>query len=258
MNSLRFFIKYNGIIGTIIGIIGFILSIIFYVEARQAKEVSYIFNTPTKIFNNQNSLPTIRVIDKNGNVVSGNVFLNTVTIWNSGNLPINQEEVREPITIEIVTVDKIIDVQVKRENRENIMNCEANATLKSSIVITWTYFDPRFGCEIQFMYTSNDEFGGIPKIGGYVVGVDQFNNVTELAEFRSQERIIFYIYLIFMGIIFFWFVYIQVRAKRRILEGDILSDVANNVLIIMGIMLLILLIYMSRNIYLAQTKQPPF
>ncbi|HEY0349529.1 MAG TPA: hypothetical protein VGC60_15385, partial [Pyrinomonadaceae bacterium] len=59
-------------------------------------------DTPFKIFDSESSTPKLRVLDDNDNLITDNIYLSEVLLWNSGDTPIEPADVREPISVRLL------------------------------------------------------------------------------------------------------------------------------------------------------------
>jgi hypothetical protein len=137
-------------------------------------------------------------------LVKDNVYLFTVTFWNSGELSIEPEDVRIPVTLTISPCKKILDYQIIEAAHPNIADfslreVENSYTNSKSIVINWNHLDPNFGVKIQVIYAGTEN----PSISfdGMIVGVGDFTNGRALGKRNFGIGLI--AFLVPLGFIFF-------------------------------------------------------
>lgn len=148
--------KTANIIGIILGILGIILSIYFYYKSEKVRDISYSLIKPTSIvYDRQSSTPSIRVIRGDSQVISGNVYLLTGTIWNSGDLPILKEDVRKGLVIRLGGCEQIVDFRIISQNDSSISKFSLNPVNNNTLKTDWMYFDPNFGFRFQIIYVGN-------------------------------------------------------------------------------------------------------
>jgi hypothetical protein len=113
----------------------------------------------------------LTVHDAKGNVINENIFVTTVTIWNSGNSEIKKEDLRRPfhLTVEGNTT-QILDTGAIFFSKDNIDNFAVNP---NNGEITWEHFDAGEGLKIRIMYT-NPTMQNV-NMDGYAVGTPVVN-----------------------------------------------------------------------------------
>lgn len=165
-----------------LGIIGIILAIVFYFKSQKEKIPTYILPEPNEIsivYDSQKSSPSIRVLDKDSTLVKDNVYLFTATFWNSGNLPIEPEDVRTPVVLTISPCKKILDYKIVAATYPDIANftlteIKSVDSLSKSLMLKWNHLDPNFGLMIQVTHTGS--LKPWIKFNGMIVGVEGLKN----------------------------------------------------------------------------------
>lgn len=160
------------------------LAVFFYLRSRKEKRIAYRHSLfPSRIFDQAVSSPRIRVLDDEGKLIENNIYVTEVTLWNAGDLPIEPDDVRKPLTIEINECNRILDYKVLRETHPEISNVTVNedsqltnSTKKRALFVKWDHLDPNFGIEIQIIFTSEGSWFHQIEVGGNIVGVKNFIN----------------------------------------------------------------------------------
>jgi len=143
-----------GPVGAAIGVVGIIFSIYFFVASKESGEVTLRFSTVRIV---QAGVPSIKILDKNNNPITSNVYGCEITVWNTGSLTLGaqSDRAREPLTIAFTSNDlKIVDVVVqdtKNVSRDAIKLDRS----ESRISVIWSQFDPGDAIKIFVIYTSN-------------------------------------------------------------------------------------------------------
>lgn len=181
--SERFGVHWT-IIGTIVGIVaGVVVAFFFFKLSEQRKQFAYTSPvTSIRIFDSKSASPAIRVLDALGKPITEDVYVTEIVFWNSGNVPIEPSDVREPIKFVLSPVTRIIDLKVTGATRDNIAKfvvSEADVSGvaendRKAVQILWDHLDPGFGVRFQVTYV------GLPStetelaiaLQGYIVNAE--------------------------------------------------------------------------------------
>jgi ABC-type dipeptide/oligopeptide/nickel transport system permease subunit len=157
------------LLSTVIAVVSLALSIYFYFEAQQKREPYYIVKETSQIFNTANATPNLRLIDKNGNRINGDVHLLEVSFWNGGRQTIESHDARTPIYLELPVDTRIIDFSISKENKPDISRFKLSPAVgdqaePQKLFIEWQHLDPGLGAKIQVIYVGQRNpkliFGG--------------------------------------------------------------------------------------------------
>ena len=84
MSSIDDFKKSVNFIGLLLGVIGIVLSLIFYFNEKKVKQLAFFQNGSTSlIYDSKNSSSSIKMYEGDSILTTNNVYLLTGTIWNS-------------------------------------------------------------------------------------------------------------------------------------------------------------------------------
>jgi hypothetical protein len=160
-----------------IAVISLAVTVFTYLWARHEAHISY-HATTLQIVNQKEAVP-FSVIDSTGERVMENVYATNVTVWNSGDLPIDPPNVRSPLVIYLTPPGiRIIDVILENVTRENISGFRIDGDPKQSggVQISWRYFDPKDGFRLRLIYASAD----VRKVNlnGAILGISEFDDIT--------------------------------------------------------------------------------
>jgi len=132
-------------------LIGAAISIFTWATTRQAGEITLKFNT-VKIA--EAGVPGIKILDKQNNPITGNVFGCELVIWNTGNLSLGEKEdrTRQPLTVTFTGRGiNILDATV-----QDTKNVAAGAIKLDrhdrQITVGWSQFDPGDAIKIFVIY----------------------------------------------------------------------------------------------------------
>ena len=173
------------ILGFVVGVIGLVIGIFSYLNSVKSKEISYNVYSPSyKIYDNEAIIgsSTLNILLEDSIKINQNIYLTTFSIWNSGDLPINTNDVRKEIEIEFIGIDKILDYKTIKEVEEGISEFDFKQINDTIFNLDWKFFDPNNGLKIQLVYFGDESI--TCEIDGNILQ-------TEFKEFvpvQSQRR----------------------------------------------------------------------
>ena len=143
----------TGVIGIVIGVIGIVLAIYFHYKSEKFSEVE-MFVEQIQVFDKTKSgVVPLRVLDAFGNQIDNNIFAASITIWNSGNVEIKKEDVRQPFRLSVRGGDSnVIDITPLFYSKENIDGFSVD---HNNGEINWHHFDAGEGLKVRIIYTSS-------------------------------------------------------------------------------------------------------
>lgn len=144
---------------------------LFYYNTIQVKNISYSVSEVRKIFDNTQVTNKIKILDKNSKEIKQDVFIATISLWNSGNLPIEPFDIRLPIELASNLPIKIIDYKIIKEIDPEITNFKLIET-KNNMNILWKHFDPKSGLKFQLLYQGKENVNFFLK--GKILGINNF------------------------------------------------------------------------------------
>ena len=179
MRKLAGWLREHITVANVAAFVSIILAIYFWRFPNVYREVSYtVSDDHIQVFDSSLLSPRIRMIDAEGNQIQENVYAASVTVWNSGNLPIDPIDVRIPLRIRIGSVSRILDYAILKQVDPDVANFNAREVTPSSdsdsiseIEISWDYFDPQFGAIIQVMYAAQAQAD--ISLVGYILGIQR-------------------------------------------------------------------------------------
>lgn len=242
--------KPFNIITLLIAIVGIGLSVFFYYDGKQIRDISYQINDPiAKIFDNKNSTSAIKLFEGNNIPITDNVYLLTGTIWNSGNLPIKKEDVRQTLSIKLNNCKRILDYKIIKSYDDSVAHFSLIKSSNNVLNIDWVYFDPKFGFSFQIMYTGIED----PRfhLNGKILDIGEFTETLpkDWAGKRKGETVcIAYLILIFFLL---WLIKTVYRRKEPFFKIPII------LLVIMVVVCVAVLVFLCVNLFILSTS-PPF
>tara|TARA_B100000953_G_C18005186_1_gene416323 strand:+ start:709 stop:1506 length:798 start_codon:yes stop_codon:yes gene_type:complete len=250
--------KSLNFLGLIIGITGILLAIYFHFSSNKEKEISYnVQNEALKIYDTDllKKYQRISVYQDDSIKIDKTVYINTFSIWNSGDLPISKQDVRKDLIISFLGVEEILDVQILKEIDKEVSGFELIPIDSASYKLKWKYFDPKDGVKFQIIYTGESNIK--PKIKTKILSTDiEEYKPTQSKNF--QEKGIYSIFIAGTGSIFLMLIVNSLISKRpynpftRIKNSKLLELKSYRIifLVIKIIFLIMLMVYVILFSYL--------
>jgi hypothetical protein len=202
-------IKKNiwSILGLIITVISIILAF-YFAKEKKREPVYFVKNKPSLIFDKSNSIPKIKLLVDDSLLITQNVYITTLEVWNKGDLPITKEDIRKDFIIYCSdSLTKILDYKILEEKEKGVSKFKL-LPLDRGLKIDWDYFDPGFGFLFQIIYsgTKSSEV----KISGYVLDTE-VKPFQKSAGIGKMDRILFYVLIAclpcYIGLTWFYYKY---------------------------------------------------
>ena len=149
----------------------------FYFDGKKTKALSYYIDDPSSlIYDSKNASSAIKVLEKDSVRVKDNVYILTGVIWNSGDIPITTEDVRQKLILNLSSAKEILNFKIVTQTDSTIAKFTLIPITNKSIGLTWRYFDPGYACKFQIIYTGyeNSNFG----LTGKVLDIKEFNQIA--------------------------------------------------------------------------------
>lgn len=200
-------------IGTVIGLIGIVLAIVFYQKGKEKKEFSYCLRSRTLIRKKKAKFEKLSIVY--GGKKIDDLCVSKFTIWNSGNKTLNASDMvsSKELTITAIEDSKILDVEILKCSEET-NKFSSHLRGERAVKILFDYADKMEGVVIQIIHTgSNDSLKIDCKIKGGRT-VESFSNRKNSVFFAlnrvlGQSQKFFAVYmaicmLIFLGLATFF------------------------------------------------------
>ncbi|MFD2565525.1 hypothetical protein [Aquimarina rubra] len=159
----------SGIFWTVIvGIVGVVITIIFYEFSNKMKEPVYsIVKEPSLIFDKENATSNFKLLSKDSTIIQQNVYVTTIVAWNNGDLEISKGDVRKKIKVTVSDQNEILEYKITKQTNPEISNFKLKQ-FENELIVDWDYFDPKFGFEFQVIYSGTEETQ--IEMEGYIIG----------------------------------------------------------------------------------------
>lgn len=196
------------ILSVVLVVIGWVLASFFYFQSRRVQRLTYVIEPQiSKVYSSEKQAPNLIFLKSSGEKITKDVFLVTVHLWNSGTLPIEPQDIREPVKFTITNCEEIIDYDIVAQTNPNIVNFSLSpGSDQKSLVLSWSHLDPNNGVKFHVFYIGPSE----PEIllTGNILGRTSFYRKTiDVDRITSSPwTIIRYLLMIPVGIIMAFYI----------------------------------------------------
>ena len=145
----------NSSTGTIVGVIGIVLAVVFYLKGKEKKEFSYCLRSRTLIRKKKAKFEKLS-IDYGGKKID-DLCVSNLTIWNSGNKTLNASDMvtSKELTITALEDGKILDVEILKCSEET-NKFSLQLLDEHTVKILFDYVDKMEGVVIQIIHTGTN------------------------------------------------------------------------------------------------------
>jgi hypothetical protein len=200
---MKNWIKTNfwNLFGAFIGITGLLTGYIFYVASLRAPGIAIKdVTTHVRIINSQLAEGgTLRLIRKDGVEIKRDIYISTLSIWNSGNTSIKSDALLKPVRLFLPTDSELLEARITKASRPDVTGVTLTPAV-NEFTLKWNILEPEDGASIQVIYLANApvKFG----IDGVIEGVKKFNDASAapLAGVLAAYKVIRALLIIFAGI----------------------------------------------------------
>lgn len=143
---------YAWAILSVIAIIGFVLSIVFYFKGKEKKELSYFQDTKSLIYKKRSNIDKL-LVTYNGESVES-LCTSVFTIWNSGNRTLNKADMvdTKELTVSARNDCRILDYGIVKCS-EDTNDFVLQVINEQEVKILFDYIDRNEGVKIQLIHT---------------------------------------------------------------------------------------------------------
>lgn len=158
-NTLKVFFSHPlvGILGSVASIIGFGISIYFYLATKEAPELTYFIH-PVKaavVRAGQASNITVQLEGKN---FVGDVTAAQIAIWNAGKKPIRAANILRPLVIRTSGKAKILEARLKKATRDVVgLTLDTSRLAAGEVEIKWDILEQNDGGVVQLIYCGDEK-----------------------------------------------------------------------------------------------------
>lgn len=203
----------QGWLGTVVGLIGIILAILFYLRSKRKSKLAFQSDHVSLVGRPGAAFPDEVEIRFSGNTVP-RISANTIVIWNCGDQTIRGADLvnKDPLRLEVPDTDRILKFTVLKQTRGvNAWNFDQSNTNKLNL--TFDYLDPGDGISLEIIHTaSGNDLDVTGTIKGIPKGLHNYGRTfrsvyrrrTNIPFPLRQPRVIFFI-AVFLGIVLMLF-----------------------------------------------------
>lgn len=182
--------------------VSIIFSFYFYNLSKREQRPTYIINGEvSKIFDSKNTSPKLILLNENKELIKEDVYLMTVSFWNSGSLSIEPNDIRKNVTFKITNCEKIVDFNIITQTNPDVTNFALSyGNNQKSLILKWDHLDPQNGAKFQLFFISHS----MPdyQFTGNILGNTKFiNGQPWINKFSNYKWIIFFVVLMLSVII---------------------------------------------------------
>lgn len=234
--------KFHTYFGYILAILLFIPGVYFYLDQKKTKEISYQFLPTTKLFDSKSTTNRIKVFILDSVPFDDDIFLINGYIWNSGDLAIQNQDIRENITISLDKKNTIVDYKINQQIDQEISKFRISQKNQYELMVSQQYFDPGNGLSFQIFYIGDSE--NDIKVSANIYGLNSINdNNQELYNPTTYLSILLFINVLIILVLIF-----SPRMNKRFKNG----------LMLFGMALVIFFVILGAFIDFANNNPNPF
>lgn len=220
--------SWLGVSGWILAVLGFILSIYFYVASIREPNLTYAIN-PTKAIVVQTGQASQLTTLYKGKPVNSDITAVQIVVWNAGKQAIKHENILKPLIFQMPTGVPILETRIRKSTRDVIgMSLDSSGTTQSQLKVDWRILEQNDAVIIQIVYAGKPEI----KISANatIEGQGHLNQIEFQGdpkktknELEGRNQVIAKIVVSFMVL---WILYyIGIRfVDKSVIENNILPD----------------------------------
>lgn len=149
-----------GMAGSIASIIGFALSIYFFVASREAPGLTY-FVHPAKAAVVRPGQASNLSVQFDGQSLTGDVTATQIAFWNAGRKAIRDSGILQPLVVRTANKQRILEASLQKTSREVVgLKLDTSRLSKGEVQVSWNILEQNDGGVLQIVY-SGDETTGI-------------------------------------------------------------------------------------------------
>jgi hypothetical protein len=170
--------------GLLFGFIGIVLALYFYaLSAKQKTPIFQVSRQRTLIADSKQTRGSkIRVVDKDGNEIQGQIWVVTFYFWNAGKLSIKKAQILEDLQIEFKSKEiKILDSKIINQTRPKI--------IKASLGSLLTYDPQKVRLEFDILEHGDGVSGQITYIGSQNAEISLSGTIEGVKEFYETAPV---------------------------------------------------------------------
>lgn len=146
-----------GIIGSIASIVGTVLAIVFYLNGKNERDLTYfvhpVKSTITSINDESGFSIKYKELD-----IKGDVSTAQIAFWNNGDQSIRRENILKPLRFILEDNSPILEARLRKKSREIVdIHLITENISKGILEVDWNILERNDGGVIQIIYNSNPD-----------------------------------------------------------------------------------------------------
>lgn len=168
----------TGLIGIIIGVVGIIFSIVFYIKSLRAKRPVWRIRSNNLISDYQNILTKL-LISYDGNQVA-DLTVSKIVFWNSGQETIDRDDIQTANPLRVIVAEGLafLDVKVLQSCGDSANFSVRVSDDRGAVFLDFDYLDKNHGALIQVVH--NGKKSEDISIVGDIKGISEIVNQTSI------------------------------------------------------------------------------
>jgi hypothetical protein len=145
-----------GIAGSVTSVIGFALSIYFFVASREIPELTY-FVHPAKAAVVKTGQTSRLSVQFDGQNLTGDITATQIAFWNAGRRPIRSASILKPLVIHTGNKARILEARLQKMSREVVgLTLDSSRLSSGQVGINWNILEQNDGGVVQIVYSGNE------------------------------------------------------------------------------------------------------
>ena len=145
-----------GIAGSIASIIGFALSIYFFVASKEVPELTY-FVHPAKAAVVRTGQTSNLSVQFNGQNLTGDVTATQIAFWNAGPKPIRDDGTLQPLIVRTRSKQRILEASLQKTSRDVAgLKLDTSRIALGEVQIKWDILEQNDGGVLQIVYSGDE------------------------------------------------------------------------------------------------------
>lgn len=198
--------RYMGFVGTLFGLIGIILSIYFYFQSRESRNLVYTISSSRALVVDSQKASRLQVLYLD-RIIYSDIVAIQLAIWNEGKQSIKKANILENIKIKASDSVQILETSVRKVSRK-VTKFSILKNINNNIPLTWDILENNDGAVVQVLYAGKLDAKFF--IDGVIEGQSAIRKIT-IDDSKDQPSPIF---LIIFGSVFLFFGYFVLFKSR--------------------------------------------
>ena len=188
-----------GFIGVMASVLGIIITIYFYIEGKEAHQLTYYVDPAVSAVFESGKVPRLTA-NYNGKIIQGDITVTQIAIWNQGKLPIRKSDILKPIVLNVHA--PILEATVKKPGRDvTQLSIDTAGIQDGRIPISWSILEKNDGGVIQVVYAGTPSYYAI-NVTGVVEGQKEISQLKILSRRDWWSKLGFALFLALLLVTF--------------------------------------------------------